>query len=216
MTTDEASPAASPLRGRILEAAFCSFTERGYAGTSTLEIARRAHVSKRDLYAAFGSKQAMLAACVAERAARMRLPLELPEPRSREALDATLLAFGRTMLTEVVRPEVLAVYRLAILEAERAPEVARTLDEVGRTTNQVALVELLAAAQANGLLGPGEPDEIADLFTATLWRGGLLVRLLLRVAEPPDAAEIERRARFATEALILLYPRRAKRAGGGA
>jgi AcrR family transcriptional regulator len=39
------------VRERILEAAFRAFMESGYATTSTLEIATRARVSKRELYA---------------------------------------------------------------------------------------------------------------------------------------------------------------------
>ena len=46
--TDRSS-AENPMRERILGAAFEAFTEDGYAGTSALEIARRANVSKRDL-----------------------------------------------------------------------------------------------------------------------------------------------------------------------
>lgn len=191
------------LRERILGAAFGAFMERGYAGASTLDIARRARVSKRDLYAQFGSKQAMLAACIAERTDRMRLPLDLPVPRSRAALAATLTAFGQTLLREVSRPEVMAVHRLAIAEAERAPELARTLDELGRATNLAALRDWLSAAQATGLLAPGDPEEIADTFLSLLWRSGLLVRMLLRVAEAPDEAECESRARFATEQVLL-------------
>jgi len=49
--TPDRSSAETPVQERILGAAFKSFTEDGYAGTSTLEIARRAKVSKRDLYA---------------------------------------------------------------------------------------------------------------------------------------------------------------------
>jgi AcrR family transcriptional regulator len=37
------------VRGRILEAAFKAFMKSGYAAASTLEIATRAHVSKREL-----------------------------------------------------------------------------------------------------------------------------------------------------------------------
>src|SRR6516164_9323661 len=51
-------PSADHLtQERILRAAFEAFTEDGYADTSTLEIARRAKISKRDLYANFSSKQ---------------------------------------------------------------------------------------------------------------------------------------------------------------
>src|ERR1700741_733004 len=63
--------AAEPaVRDRILAAAFSAFTERGFAETSTLEIATRARASKRELYALFGSKQDMLVARISERARR--------------------------------------------------------------------------------------------------------------------------------------------------
>jgi AcrR family transcriptional regulator len=208
MTIADETPAGTPgpsLRERILGAAFGAFIERGYAGTSTLDIARRAKVSKRDLYAQFGSKQAMLAICIAERSERMRMPLDLPVPHDREALAATLIAFGRTLLREVSRPEVLATHRLAIAEAEHAPELARTLDELGRAANLVALCKLLSVAQEAGLLGPGSVEAMADTFLSLLWSGGLLIRLLLRVAEAPDEAEGERRARFATEQVLRIY-----------
>jgi AcrR family transcriptional regulator len=192
-------------RERIVGAAFCAFMERGYAGASTLDIARRARVSKRDLYALFGSKQAMLAAGIAERAERMRMPLVLPVPRDPASLAATLVAFGRTQLREVTRPEVLAIHRLAIAEAERAPELARTLDELGRAGSRAALIGLLSAAQAGGLLGPADAATMADTFLSLLWTSGLLMRLLLRLAEAPDEAEGERRARFATEQTLRMY-----------
>jgi AcrR family transcriptional regulator len=193
------------LRERILSAAFDAFMERGYAGASTLDIARRARVSKRDLYTQFGSKQAMLAACIAERTGRMRTPLDLPVLRSQEALAATLVAFGQTLLREVSRPEVLAVYRLAITEADHAPELARVLDELGRAANLSALCNWLMDAQAAGLLGRGDAAAMADTFVSLLWSNALLVRLLLRVAAAPDEAECERRARFATEQMLRSY-----------
>ena len=52
-----------PLCDRVIGAAFGTFMAKGYAGTSMLEIATRAKISKRDLYAAFPSKQAVLRAC---------------------------------------------------------------------------------------------------------------------------------------------------------
>ncbi len=50
------------VRERILEAAFRAFRKGGYATTSTLEIATRARVSKRELYELVGNKQEMLIA----------------------------------------------------------------------------------------------------------------------------------------------------------
>ena len=60
MSRAKESHGAAAVRERILTAAFEAFRERGYAATSTLEIATRAHVSKRDLYALVGDKHKML------------------------------------------------------------------------------------------------------------------------------------------------------------
>ena len=78
-------------RERALSAAFAVFRKRGFAGASTLEIASRAQMSKRDLYALFGSKHDMLTACIRERAGRMRQTLDLAAPisGSSEAAAAT-------------------------------------------------------------------------------------------------------------------------------
>src|SRR5215470_17091388 len=60
----------APLRERILGAAFCAFQENGYAGASMLEIATRAKVSKRELYAVCEDKAALLRDAIAESAIR--------------------------------------------------------------------------------------------------------------------------------------------------
>ncbi|HLY91437.1 MAG TPA: TetR/AcrR family transcriptional regulator [Acetobacteraceae bacterium] len=194
------------LRRRILRAAFEEFMQRGYAGTSTLDIASRAKVSKRDLYAEFGSKHAMLEACIAERAERMRLPLQLPAPRDRDGLLATLMTFGASLLSEAARPEVIAVYRLAIGEAERSPDIARTLDTLGRAQTRQALSRLFVHSQSLGLIGSGNAGDMAEDFIALLWRGNLLMRLQLGTVAVPGAKECERRAENAAHSLLKLYP----------
>jgi AcrR family transcriptional regulator len=199
-------PDAVPsIRERILNAAFDAFTRLGYGGASTAQIARIARVSKRDLYAQFASKQAMLAACVTERSERMRRPLDLPPPTDRASLTRTLIAFGVAVVLEVTRPEVLATFRLAILEAENAPDVAITLDRDGRAANAEALTALLEAARTRGLLDGTEPGEMASVFMAVLMGGGLLVRMLMRVAAAPDEAEARRRAEAAAACLFRSF-----------
>jgi AcrR family transcriptional regulator len=199
------SDATPSTRDRILEAAFDAFMRFGYSGASTARIARLARVSKRDLYAHFGSKQAMLAACVSERAGRMRQPLSLPTPTDRKGLHETLIQFGTAVVRELGRPEVLATYRLAIAEAEYAPDVAITLDRLGRATTAEALIALLSAARERGLLSGGEAADMAGLFTSMLTRDGILVRMLMRVAEPPTEAEARQRAEAAAACLFRTY-----------
>jgi AcrR family transcriptional regulator len=206
----EAEP--NPVQGRILEAAFSAFMEYGFAETSTLEIATRAKVSKRELYALFGSKQDMLIACIRARTKRFQMPTELPEPRDREMLVHVLTAFGKQLLRETTDPAVIAAFRLAIAEALRTPEVARELNASGIQANRAALREIMARACAAGLLS-GKPAEIAEQFAGLLW-GNQVTSLLLGIAERPSPREITRRAEAATAALLRLYA--ADKANGSA
>jgi AcrR family transcriptional regulator len=197
--------AENPMHERILGAAFQAFMEEGYAGTSTLDIAKRAKVSKRDLYANFPSKQAVLLACIKRRADRMRLSPDLPTARSREMLASTLTAFAANLVHEISHPSVIATFRLAIAEATRSPEIAQALDSAGRDAARRALAGLLASAQSTGLIGPGEPAAMAMQYLGLLWEG-LMVGLLLGVTARPEPAEAERRAVKATAAFMQLHP----------
>jgi AcrR family transcriptional regulator len=195
---------ATPVRRRILEAAFSAFMESGFAETSTLEIATRARLSKRELYALFGSKSDILAACIRERAKRFQLPPLLPDVSDRDTFAGVLTAFGGKLLHEVSDPSVVAVFRLAIAEAFRSPEVARALNLAGIEASRAVLRELMSRACAARIL-EGKPSEMADQFFGLLWRNEM-VALLLGVATRPNEREANRRAEAATAAFLRLYP----------
>jgi AcrR family transcriptional regulator len=194
---------AGPIRERILNAAFSLFAESGFSTTSMLDIVTRARVSKRDLYALFQNKHAVLAACIDERAGRMRRPLDstTPVPQTRDAVAKSLVDFGISILKTVCHPEVLTVFRLAIAESDRAPEIALTLHQSGREANQKALVALLTKAQERRLVANDDPAALAARYFALLW-GDLLLSLLMRVREAPTEREIRTRARATTETLM--------------
>jgi len=201
------------VRARILEAAFAAFMKSGYAAASTHEIATRARVSKRDLYALVGNKQELLAACITERAKRLQAPADLPVPRDRETLAQVLACIGTQLMREISEPTVIAVFRLAIAEAVQAPEVARALNSIGRETSRATLRKIMGWAQAEGLLA-GRPAELGEQFAALL-QGDLMMGLLLGVAERPNPQEIAERARKAAAAFLRLYslPDEATRTG---
>jgi AcrR family transcriptional regulator len=192
------------VRARILDAAFAAFTKNGYAATSTLEIATNARVSKRELYALVGNKQEMLIACIGARATRLQVPADFPVPHDRETLAHVLASFGTQLVREITDPTVIAVFRLAIAEAVHAPEVAQVLDSIGRETSRAALRQIMARAQASGLLD-GSPAELAEQFGGLLW-GNLMISLLLGVAERPNSREVAARARDATAMFLQLHP----------
>ena len=192
------------VRTRILDAAFASFMTSGYAATSTLEIATRARVSKRELYALVGNKKEMLIACISARATRLQLPADLPVPHDRETLARVLTSLGTQLVREITDPTVIAVFRLAIAEAVHAPEVAQALDSTGRETSRAALRQIMDRARASGLID-GRPAELAEQYGGLLW-GNLMVSLLLGVVERPNSREIAARARNATAVFLQLHP----------
>jgi len=115
-----------------------------------------------------------------------------------------LVEFGVSLLKTVCHPEVLTVFRLAIAESDRAPEIGRALDSSGREANQKALIELIRKAQAQRLVAAGNPDILAGRYFAVLV-GGLQIQLLLRVRQPPSKREIESRASAAAET-VMTFP----------
>jgi AcrR family transcriptional regulator len=192
------------VRARILEAAFAAFMKNGFAATSTLEIATRARVSKRELYASVGNKQEMLIACIRARAGRLQVPVDLPAPDDRATFARVLASFGAQLVREISHPQVVGVFRLAISEAVRAPAVARALDSIGREASRTALRNIMLQAQASGLL-KGRASELAEQFSGLLW-GTLMISLLLGAAERPSPREIANRARDAAAAFLRLHP----------
>jgi AcrR family transcriptional regulator len=197
-------PAEDTRRSRILQATGAVLMEQGYAGANMTEIAARARVSKRELYALFGNKQGLLAALIAGRSAEIRAPLALPLVLDRAELAATLIAFGKTALRELCDPSTTALNRLAAIERERSPEVAQAVDRAGREVVRIALVDLLVRAQSYDLLRPGDPAFMAGQYFSLLL-GDLLLRLLLGTVAPPSPKEMAARAKAAAAALLTLH-----------
>jgi AcrR family transcriptional regulator len=201
----EVPAAEEPLRRRILDAAFAAFSDDGYAATSTLEIATRAKVSKRDLYTLIGNKQELLVACITDRAARLSVPAGLPEVRDRATLEHVLIAFGEQQLRVMSDPNAIAMFRLAIGEAERAPEIAQALESIARVASRASLRQVLTDDRTQLLLA-GDPLEMGEVFMALLL-GNVMLTWLLGVGEPPKPRDLEARAQRAAKAFLRLYLR---------
>jgi AefR-like transcriptional repressor, C-terminal domain len=80
----------------------------------------------------------------------------------------------------------------------------RTIAALGRETSRAALRQIMASAQASGLLA-GRPVELAEQFGGLLW-GNLMIGLLLGIAKRPNSHEVTARARDATAAFLHLHP----------
>jgi hypothetical protein len=150
----------------------------------------------------------MLAACVAERGQRMRLPEDFPAPTDTASLRSALRQYGATMLRELTDPDVLAVFRLAISESKRSPGVAASINNLGRQPARAALESLLHSARAAKLLADDDLPSMMSHYQGMLW-GDLLVWILLGTAPTPGAREINHRAEEVARLFLSLYGREA-------
>ena len=200
---------STPLstRDRILHAAIDLFMERGFAETTTLDIASRARVSKRELYKLVGNKNEMLAICIARRGERMRLPEGFPTPSETPSLEAVLRTYGATLLREITDPAVLEVFRIGIAEAKRSPAIARTLNERGRGPARGALEALLKSARDAKVLVDEDLSTMMSRYRGMLW-GDRLVWILLGITAPPNAKEIKQQAEEVARLFLRLYGRK--------
>ena len=124
--------AAEKRREAILAAAGEAFLSKGYAATTTLEIARLARTSKRALYQHFADKRAILDEMVRERSREMTAPIEMAPPRTAAGFFSTIEAFGATFLARLLDPSTIALYRLAICEIGPADDLGQALQTNGR------------------------------------------------------------------------------------
>lgn len=203
-----AGPAAAPdpRAAEIQRAAFEAFVEHGVAGATTDEIARRACVSKREIYRLFGSKEALFVGLIRERSAVMRRALALAPPADAASALDVLEHFGREFLMLLTAPTTIAVYRLAVGEAARLPELGRELDLEGRGAVSSALTKWMTSAVEQGALRVADVERAAGSFMALLI-ADLPVRLMLGAIGTPPPEELARRAALARAGFARLWLR---------
>ena len=207
--SDAASPATNPppggdcppcgrraqrraeRRAAIVDVAYRSFLEQGYAATSMSGIAAALGGSKGTLWNYFASKELLFAA-VMDRGAQTfqaNIARELTGPGEMEDI---LRRFARAFLRKITSPEGVSLYRMIVAEAGRFPELGRIFQEraIGRT--RAVLSGYLAGAMAAGRLRTGDPLRAAYelLGLCTIGTQQLLLMGQIECAAP-DVLEAE-------------------------
>jgi AcrR family transcriptional regulator len=187
-----------------MSAAFQTIAENGFSGSSTLDIASRARVSKRELYALFGNRDDILLACIVERATAVSDSLALPEAQTIGELTEVLRTFGYRLLKGTTRPDVITAFRFAVARSQDLPGAARAIDKHGRRASRAALSRLFEQAIANGLVKPVDIDRMVRTYFGLVW-SDLQVGLLLGVSKAPSDPEIRALADEAAGTFIAIY-----------
>lgn len=198
------APITNTAKARqILSGAREAFLEQGYEGASTDDIVRRAGVSKGTVYKYFPDKRTLFITIVKEECeAQAKQALEVegspadPEP--------TLRRMARNMAGLFVSPYMHAVYRLAVGESARFPELAQTFYRSGPELGIRRIAAFLRAAVAHGTLAIDDVDLAADQFSQ-LCKADLFYRYQFQVRRRFSEAEIGRVADAAVDTFLRAY-----------
>ena len=115
---------------RIVIAALKVFSKSSFGDATTEEIARHAHVSKRDIYAAFPDKHAILTAAIdmVLQAGDENLRRVISDSqRDIASLQETLEIFGLALVSEILSPSSGFVFRLVSSESVKQPAIGATM-----------------------------------------------------------------------------------------
>lgn len=187
-------------RDSVLEAASQVFVERGFAGASVDLIAQRAGVSKPTIYAQFSGKEELFVEILTSVCDSLAAPM-VEEGAGTEDLQTILQRIATSYTKAVLKPDVIALHRLFLAEAERFPTLARRYFEAGPDRAHQALARFLAARMLQGEIRSQDSMMLAELFAAMVL-GPIRSRLLFAVVEEVDWELVERANRTAVSLFL--------------
>ena len=179
----------SPKRRQVVETAERLFLAHGYGPVSMDAVARGAGVSKATLYAYFDSKDELFANIVRERGLNANLDDDL-FPEQVDDLGAALTRVGQQVLRFMLRERTLALYRIAIAESARFPELGHAFHANGPQRFCERVGTWLTTQQAAGLLRAGDVTVATQQLMALL-RSGVFLRASLSLPPEPSDTEID-------------------------
>ena len=194
-------------RAAVVEAATKLFLEKGYAGTTMEEIAALAGIAKRTVYNNYTDKAALFTHIVAEAIAYAEefargVPAGLDADVAR-GLPAALHDLGRRLALGILRPEVVALRRLLIGEAQAFPDLAKEYFDRAPGRVLTALAAVFAQLGEAGRLRLADPRRAAEQF-AYLVAGEPLDRAVL-VGTTPAREHVLACAREGVETFLARY-----------
>jgi AcrR family transcriptional regulator len=160
-------PRRAPRSARdvILKAATEVFIEHGFTGSSIDHIAARAGVSKPTIYSHFDGKEKLFVAILNAVCDSFAAPIMDPGADT-EDLSGMLVKIAYGYTRSVLRPQIVALHRLFVAEAERFPQLSRRYFEAGPERVHRTLAEFLKSRMARGEIRQADPLMLADFFAA--------------------------------------------------
>jgi TetR/AcrR family transcriptional regulator, mexJK operon transcriptional repressor len=165
-------------RERILGAATDCFLELGFQRTSTAEIARRARVSKRELYTCFKDKRDLLSAMIFKAQDEMQTNLRTLWS-SREAPEKVLPKAARILQDFILSEQFAKLLRIIAAESYQNPEIAKQFYDLGPNRGRKTTAKYLSYQMRQGRLKQGDPIRAADDFLDLVVGAQLMTAMML-------------------------------------
>jgi TetR/AcrR family transcriptional regulator, mexJK operon transcriptional repressor len=132
--------------GRIVTASLEVFSEYSFQDATTEEIARRARVSKRDIYAHFPDKHALLVATLNEalQTEVSNITKTIKRTQRMPSLQERLETVGLTLVNEVLSAAMSVLTRLVAAESINRPLIGIVYFENGSVRRTILISEVLS------------------------------------------------------------------------
>jgi AcrR family transcriptional regulator len=165
-------------KSRIMDAASRLFLEQGFDSTSTADIARRAKVSKRELYGHFSNKTAILTEVIRSLQSHIWADMDV-EWSSTGDLRSTLLHAGRAIAQRVASEAFQNLFRIVAAESFQVPEAAREFYQLGPLAGRKQTARFFRKQMNAGSMPKANALEAADHFLDLVISGRFITGLAL-------------------------------------
>jgi AcrR family transcriptional regulator len=193
---------AGDIEARVLDAAREVFLARGFEGASVDEIAEVARAGKQTIYSRFPNKAALFTAMVTRDVAGRLAEMSHLVPGGK-TFEKRLVDAGITIVRSALDEQRIGLFRLAIAEAQRFPEVASTVSHEAYALSTEAAAELLGEISKSENLQAFAPGRLAT--TARFFLNLVVVPFLFRAVFEPHLDDLRAEVDGHTERSVAFF-----------
>ncbi|MGB8214033.1 MAG: TetR/AcrR family transcriptional regulator [Anaerolineales bacterium] len=154
-------------RDQILHTALKVFAYKGFQATRISDIAAQAGISQGLINHYFPGKQAVFTAVVERAMTGALAAFDEADGSSSDPWENLTRITGRMLQGLVIHPEYMLVLTQSLVNQDTPPEAEKYRASLGNQIN-TNLIELIKAGQSAGQVVPGNPEELAMVFIATI------------------------------------------------
>lgn len=192
---------------RIITASLEVFSEFSFQDATTGEIARRARVSKRDIYAHFPDKHALLIATLNKALQNeiTNIAEAIARTQGVRSVRKRLEIIGLTLIDEVLSAAMSVLTRLVASESINRPLIGTVYFENGPVQRTILISEVLSLHSTKTKVKPNDVLQAAEHYLALVtYQPTLTTSMGMR--EMWDVRSIESHVVRSVECFLTAYP----------